>query len=118
MFSEIPESVVAVWEKQAEDPTERQLQHHKTKDHDHPAETCWMCARQRAICKSKVRYESLDAATAACDAYNSPTSERLMDSYRCYWSVGMHWHLTTARSTGRRKRARKRMARRYAQETA
>lgn len=115
MFSLIPQHVVDAWEADAVAYLERQLTHHRRHDHEHPFESCWFCTRQKAICKSKRRYDDMDEATGACDELNTPTSPTLMVQYRCFWSPGLHWHLTTAKATRRKSTARKRMARRLSQ---
>lgn len=59
-----------------------------------PVENCWSCGRQRAICKSKLRYDTPEAAdvvvreTREREQYTRPVAR-----YHCRWCDG--WHLTT-----------------------
>lgn len=74
-------------------------------------EDCWFCGRNRAVCKTKTVFWTLQEALDACDGMNFPGRERLVVSYgTCPWLPEQHWHLTTARRTTDRRRARKRMA--------
>jgi hypothetical protein len=67
---------------------------------------CWDCQRARALCRSKRRFDSREAADAAVTELNeSRAYERPVVRYRCRWCPG--WHLTTARSKVRVKRAEK-----------
>lgn len=110
-MSEIPRHVLLEWEQQAAHNPEKQRRWHDTHGHFQPFLTCWYCGRNQAKCKSKRRYESLEAAQASCDGVNHPTRPRLLVPYRCIWGIGLHWHVTTAKTAARRRRARKRMAR-------
>lgn len=106
----IPDEVREQWVREAEHYLERQARAHKSNDHTWPMEECWSCERNRAICKSKVRFASLEEAQEWCDEVNYPTRSKLVRPYRCYWGPGLHWHMATAKGASARRRVFKRMA--------
>lgn len=80
--------------------------YHERNHEGPPFEECRRCQRARAICRSKQRFETREAAQDAAqevnerEAYASPVVR-----YRCRWCP--FWHLTTARTGYRRKRVEK-----------
>lgn len=71
-----------------------------------PFGDCWRCARARAICQSKRTYDTREAADTAVKTVNEAESYRQpVVRYRCRWCL--LWHLTTARTKPRARRAEK-----------
>jgi len=106
----IPEGVITAWRELAEGNAVRQRERHDSGGHNQPYESCWYCTKNRAICKSKRRHETIEDAQRHCDETNTPNGQ-LLTPYRCFWSEGLHWHAGTAKTSAKRRRARKRMAR-------
>lgn len=75
-------------------------------EHHGPFADCWRCQRARAICRTKRRYDSYEAADGAVKAQNEAEAYvRPLVRYRCRWCL--FWHATTARNPVRVKRAEK-----------
>lgn len=69
-------------------------------------EDCWDCQRARAICRSKNRFDTREAADANVKELNeSRAYERPVVRYRCRWCLG--WHMATARGKVGAHRAEK-----------
>lgn len=69
-------------------------------------EDCWDCQRAKALCRSKLRFGSWEAADAHAKALNeSRAYERPVVRYRCRWCLG--WHMATARGKVRTSRVEK-----------
>lgn len=71
-----------------------------------PFADCRRCQRAQAICHSKRRFATWEEAEARAREINEGTAyARPMARYRCRWCPC--WHLTTARTKVRVKRAEK-----------
>ena len=81
---------------------------HRRRRHHQPFETCWVCQRAAAICRSKGRFPTRAEAEAEALDLNvrRDWTGRLVVEYWCRWCSGYHLH--TARSSRDRKRVRRR----------
>jgi hypothetical protein len=67
---------------------------------------CWRCERARAICHSKLRYLTREAADAAVLRFNRQFGwAKQCTRYQCCWCKD--WHLTTSRTKVQLKRGEK-----------
>lgn len=64
---------------------------------DAPFAECWSCGRDRAVCRSKIRFGSWAEADDWVEDYNLNRrwEPPYMTRYRCRWCGG--WHMKTAR---------------------
>jgi hypothetical protein len=108
----VPDHIIAQWAIRAADPEANQRRYHSVK-HQWPIpreyETCWKCDRERAVCRGKMRFESMEAAYEVCDKINYPTRHKLIIPYICKWGEGLHFHNRTALTTSEKRKARKRL---------
>jgi hypothetical protein len=84
------------------------LRHHN-KAHrrsGHPFDTCWDCAREKAVCAAKIRFGSWQEANEWVDNFNAERGfqdgGKPVMRYRCRWCEG--WHMATARHPRTRAR--------------
>jgi hypothetical protein len=67
---------------------------------------CWKCQRAKAVCHSKLRYWTREAADLAVNRFNQTFGwAKQCTRYRCRWCGD--WHLTTSRTKVQLKRGEK-----------
>lgn len=72
-------------------------------DLDEPFETCWRCGRDRARCRSKIRFTSwAEANEWVTEKNESAGYVNPVVRYACRWCGG--WHMTTANDPRARAR--------------
>lgn len=77
------------------------------RDTGQPFDTCWLCARDRAVCRTKIRFTTWEEANEWVDDYNlnREWEPPHMTRYPCRWCDG--WHMKTARDPRSRARMEK-----------
>lgn len=76
------------------------------RNHHGEFDTCWDCQRARAICRSKIPFDTVEAVDASVKELNEQRGyQRPVQRYPCRWCPG--WHMKTARKKHDVKRAEK-----------
>lgn len=76
------------------------------KNHVFEFENCWRCQRARAICRTKIRFDSWQEAEGWVREFNEQREfADCVTRYRCRWCGG--WHMTKANGPPSSKRAEK-----------
>ncbi len=89
-------------------PVRNPRRHHNKehRDRGEPFEQCWVCQRDRAVCRQKIRFATWQEANEWVRDKNESTGyERPVSRYRCRWCEG--WHMKTAKDVRTRARVEK-----------